>query len=233
MTLRDKMKENKSPSYFILLAIVYLIFFLLLAPKVKAYCPVRDSLLVVAEKEIGVIEETENDAPRIREYQAACGFYTRVKWCACFLTWVFKQVGLPVPHLPARAASWTESNRVATWREVMPGDVASIWDYRENRVSHAFLITATDADFVYTVEGNTRPPFNHDGKDRVMTKLRPWSTVYAFSNQVGDINHTVQPGENLYRISLKYKTTVEEIQRLNNLEGNYIRVGDVLTVKCS
>lgn len=207
--------------------VFFIISFLL-----SSYCPVRDSVIVVAEKELGVTETFDNFSPRIYEYGLSCGFYTPVKWCACFLTWVFKQLGLPVPNLPARAASWTETNRVPTWREVMPGDVASIWNHNEGRVTHAFLITATDADHVYTIEGNTRPYANHGGKDRVMRKLRPWSTVYRFSNQIGDVYHTVRAGDNLYRISLRYGVTVDELRALNGIRESFIRVGDVLTVEC-
>ena len=42
--------------------------------------------------------------------------------------------------------------------------------------------------------------------------------------------HTVQAGENLYRISLKYGLSVEELQKLNNLSGTTISVGARLKV---
>lgn len=210
------------------------IIFLILWQLSCSYCPVRDSLLVIAEKEIGVIEVTENDAPRIRQYLGSCDFYTPAPWCACYITWVFKQLGLSVPKWSARAAAWTELNRV-TPRETMPGDVGTIYYSVLGRVGHAFIIEATDADNCYTIEGNTRPYSifrdDRDG-DRVMRKIRPWGTVYRTSNWIGDKYHTVYPGENLYRISLKYKTSVAEIQRLNGLQDNFIRVGDVLTVRC-
>lgn len=209
-------------------------YLLLLSLLLSSYCPIRDSLLVVAEKEIGVIEETENDAPRIRQYLGSCDLYVPLPWCACFINWCYAQLGLSTPRNAARAASWAELNRV-TPRETMPGDIGTIYYSNLGRVGHAFIVEATDADNVYTIEGNTKPYSifrdDRDG-DRVMRKIRPWSTVYRTSNWIGDKYHTVQIGENLYRISLKYKTTVEEIQRLNNLDGNYIRVGDVLTVKC-
>lgn len=153
-------------------------------------------------------------------------------WCGCFLTWVFGQAGLPVPKFPARAASWTEQNRIQNTREVLPADVATIWNYKKGRVTHTFLITATDADHVYTVEGNTRPYANHGGKDRVMRKMRPWATIYAFSNQIGDVSHTVQAGENLYRIGLKYSISVESLKANNKLVDNTIRVGEVLLIRC-
>lgn len=53
----------------------------------------------------------------------------------------------------------------------------------------------------------------------------------AQQNTEDTVYHTVKPGENLYRISLKYNTTVEKILQLNNLpnadrivEGQRLRV---------
>lgn len=199
------------------------------------FCPVRDSLLSIAEKEIGVIETSENDGERIRQYLGSCDIYTPQPWCACFINWCYKQLGLSTPKWSAAARSWTEANRIEATRQVMSGDIGTIYYSRLGRVGHAFIVEASDADNVFTIEGNTRPlgVFTDDREgDRVMRKIRPWATVYRFSNWVGDKYHTVYPGENLYRIALKYKTTVEEIQRLNNLPDNYIRVGDVLTIRC-
>lgn len=42
--------------------------------------------------------------------------------------------------------------------------------------------------------------------------------------------HIVQPGETLYRISLKYNVPIEEIQKLNGLEGNLIAAGQKLKI---
>ncbi|MCX7612698.1 MAG: NlpC/P60 family protein [Caldimicrobium sp.] len=42
--------------------------------------------------------------------------------------------------------------------------------------------------------------------------------------------HVVQPGETLYRISLNYNVPIEEIQQINNLEGNLITVGQRIKI---
>lgn len=42
--------------------------------------------------------------------------------------------------------------------------------------------------------------------------------------------YTVQKGDNLYRISLKFNTTVDDLKARNNLDSNDIRVGQVLYV---
>lgn len=43
--------------------------------------------------------------------------------------------------------------------------------------------------------------------------------------------HTVQPGETLYRISMNYYLTVEELKALNGLTSNTISVGQVLLLR--
>lgn len=42
--------------------------------------------------------------------------------------------------------------------------------------------------------------------------------------------HVVEPGQNLFRIALKYQTSVEELRRWNGIQGNTIRVGQKLIV---
>ncbi|MDE5785952.1 MAG: LysM peptidoglycan-binding domain-containing protein, partial [Duncaniella sp.] len=44
-------------------------------------------------------------------------------------------------------------------------------------------------------------------------------------------SHTVQSGENLMRIAMKYGTTVEEIQKLNGMKSStFIRAGQTLKI---
>ncbi len=46
----------------------------------------------------------------------------------------------------------------------------------------------------------------------------------------GSTSHTVMKGENLYRISLRYGTSVSAIQQANGLNGNTIHPGQVLRI---
>ena len=45
------------------------------------------------------------------------------------------------------------------------------------------------------------------------------------------VYHTVVRGETLFGLSRKYGSSVEDIKRLNSLDGNVISVGQVLRVK--
>jgi LysM repeat protein len=46
----------------------------------------------------------------------------------------------------------------------------------------------------------------------------------------GQTVHTVQPGENLFRIALRYGTTIEAIRSANGLSSNVIRTGQRLVI---
>ena len=64
----------------------------------------------------------------------------------------------------------------------------------------------------------------------------PFADFYALFNAAGGhqpTKHTVVAGDTLYKLAIKYGTTVEEIKRLNgmNTASNLITVGQVLIVK--
>lgn len=47
------------------------------------------------------------------------------------------------------------------------------------------------------------------------------------------LTHTVQQGDTLYAISRRYDISVDELKRLNNLNGNTISIGQVLNIRQS
>jgi flagellum-specific peptidoglycan hydrolase FlgJ len=55
--------------------------------------------------------------------------------------------------------------------------------------------------------------------------------VYAASPQKSSEKHVVQKGDTLYSISKKYNTSIEEIKKVNGLNGNTISIGQVLNIK--
>lgn len=50
------------------------------------------------------------------------------------------------------------------------------------------------------------------------------------TNPDSTINYTVKKGDSLYAIARVYKTTVQEIQKLNNLKSNTLSIGQVLKI---
>lgn len=70
-----------------------------------------------------------------------------------------------------------------------------------------------------------------EAKKEVVPVEQPQPSAKEYNNQQEATYHTVKTGENLYRISLKYNTTVDAILKLNNLknadkivEGQKLRV---------
>ena len=58
--------------------------------------------------------------------------------------------------------------------------------------------------------------------------------VEFFSHHVeASTQHTVQPGDSLWSIANKYNTTIDELKRNNQLNGNLIFPGQVLTINGS
>ena len=50
------------------------------------------------------------------------------------------------------------------------------------------------------------------------------------NNNINTIDYTVKKGDSLYSIASKYKTSVSEITRLNNLSNNNLSIGQVLKI---
>lgn len=102
-------------------------------------------------------------------------------------------------------------------------------------------------DFKLTVDDiTTHARIITDGS-RSDPRQFPWSQFYGFFNGDDDdprltapiepvtvtakkFNHTVQKGDTLWGLAQKYKTTVESIKALNNLETSTINVGQELRV---
>jgi len=66
--------------------------------------------------------------------------------------------------------------------------------------------------------------------ETIIVKEKPKKIVPKVKKVVKK-THTVKPGENLYRISLKYKMTAAKIKKLNKMRNNNIVVGQVLKLE--
>lgn len=66
------------------------------------------------------------------------------------------------------------------------------------------------------------------GDDIIIDRELPSKTLNQFNNE--NQIHIVEKGNTLYYISQKYNTTVEELQRLNNLKGTEVSIGQKIKV---
>ena len=55
-----------------------------------------------------------------------------------------------------------------------------------------------------------------------------YDTVSEYSAKVAVREHVVSQGDTLYSISKRYGVTIESIRALNSIDGNNIKVGQVI-----
>ena len=140
---------------------------------------VRTSIVQIAKGEIGVREATRNnDGKRVEEYLAYTGLGTGHAWCAAFVSWCYGQAGLAVPRNAWSPALFPVARRYTgqqiTQGQVQPADLFAIYNQRLGRIDHVGIVREINTRWVLTVEGNV--------DNRVLSKRRPLSTIYAFSN---------------------------------------------------
>src|SRR3990172_3463551 len=68
------------------------------------------------------------------------------------------------------------------------------------------------------------------GGGAAATATKSGATAVPTAGGAIPATYTVQPGDNLYRIALRFKTTVAAIQQLNGLTSTTIRIGQVLKI---
>lgn len=142
-------------------------------------------MLALAARECCGFRETwgPNRGPRVDVYTAVTG--TRgLAWCAAFVQWLRRQVGLPVFGFPAPAAVRSIAN-AAQARGLLrttprPGRWVLFLDRRGNDArNHMGIVERLAPGGIFTIEGNT--------SDGVFRRLHPYSN---FRPKV----YVVQPG---------------------------------------
>lgn len=153
--------------------------------------PIRDSLQKSYTSQVGTREATgNNDGARVENYLSVSGLREGYPWCASFVAWNFKQVGIDAPR-SAYSPDWFISNVVykKTWQKVdyksKKGQVFGLWYESKKRIAHVGFIDGEDKNNYYTVEGNTNEAGSREG-DGVYRKMRSKKSVYIISDYVED-----------------------------------------------
>lgn len=134
-------------------------------------------IIAIAEKEIGVREDLENDGQRVDQYNAYAGV-RKVAWCASFVSWVFGQAGHPQPRTPWSPALFP-ADRIT--ENPVAGSVMGIYFKDLKRIAHCGIVTGLKGDLVYCVEGNTNVNGGREG-DGVFRRIRHLRSIYRFAN---------------------------------------------------
>ena len=94
-------------------------------------------------------------------YWSWYGFNGRVEWCACFVSWCYKQMGLSEPRFAGCTSggmAWFTSHGQwgdRNYTNIAPGDAIFFdWD-NSGDADHVGIVIGTDGERVYTVEGNS------------------------------------------------------------------------------
>lgn len=157
-----------------------------------------DKLVEIAYEEVGVMEDSENYSPRIREYQlATAGIEIKPwSWCAAFTAWCLREtlndyearkdlyaIGVTQKRVEleswrcksARAFSW-ETWALSKGHKVIPDgrELAKKGDFVVYDFSHIGIVAMDQASMglmLVTIEGNTNLQGSREG-DGVYVKTR-------------------------------------------------------------
>ena len=147
----------------------------------------RQQIIAVAQAELGVKESTgNNDGDRVEEYLAYTHLGKGYAWCAAFISWCYGKVGLPAPRNPWSPAlfpldkTYCKGNscrNAGIVQQIREADVFGIYGHNVRRINHVGLVSTVQHNYILTIEGNSN--------NRVASRRRHLSTIYALSNWVG------------------------------------------------
>ena len=69
-----------------------------------------------------------------------------------------------------------------------------------------------------------------DSTIAVTKEVRSAKIIHKEVSQKVVVTHTIKKGETLYAISIKYKVTVNEIKKWNNLKSNVLYIGQKIKI---
>ncbi|WP_084286812.1 C40 family peptidase [Pedobacter nyackensis] len=136
------------------------------------------AIVDIARKEIGVRESAHNSGKRISEYLNYVGFKQAAPWCAGFVSWCHKEIGLAEPR-----SAWSPAlfplSRMA--RDGLPGMVIGIYFPSLGRIGHVGLIERVQGSLIFSIEGNTNVAGSREG-DAVMRKIRHKRAIAKYAD---------------------------------------------------
>jgi len=141
----------------------------------------RDKLIWIATAELGVLEEGgENRGQRVGDYLRYVGLGLGYEWCAAFASWCYGQAGFVAPRSAWSPALFPKARRYAA-PDIRKGrfrsaDLFAIYSRGLRRIHHVGLVKAVNGALITSIEGNSH--------DRVESRRRPLSTIYAMANWV-------------------------------------------------
>lgn len=171
------------------IGIICCLYYSICANATISTTPQRNALATVYLTQLGVIEATgKNDGQQVEAYQRVTGNHKGQAWCASFVAWCYKQVGIkPVGN--GAAASWFKTPvylrnvhgiRRFSQLAAKRGNTGSLFYQKLGRIGHIFFIEDVRGEWVITVEGNTNNGQSREG-DGVYKLRRRVRNIYSVS----------------------------------------------------
>ena len=180
----------------------------------------RSAIVHMALSQVG------NDAPTgddryIKYYNSVTGSNFSVNgtpWCAIFVSYCARHVGVPTSVIPnfascttSRNQFWKPNNRWVSRNEAdpQPGDII-YFDWAntvQGDCDHVGIVVDVDTNYVYTVEGNTKGSTSVYGVRKKSYK-KTWSQIAGYGipdyDQTGNgVNDNEDPSDNTYTAYVK------------------------------
>lgn len=143
----------------------------------------NEQVVAIAQSQIGIREATgNNDGPEVEAYLASVGLKKGEKWCAAFLSWIFKKAGYEQPRTGWSPALFPSQRLV---KLPAPGVLFGIYVPSLKRIAHCGLIERVNDNWLSCVEGNTNLSGSRNGNG-VYRKLTHAKTIYRYSNWISN-----------------------------------------------
>jgi len=137
--------------------------------------------LAVAQTQIGKAEKPlgSNWGEPVKSYLKSVGIDFPAAWCMAFVYWCFQQVdkNCPLIRTGGVLAAWNKADRKHRVTDPKPGDIF-IMNYGRG-LGHTGIVVKTDANFIYTIEGNTNDSGSREGV-MVCYKQRPKKKITGY-----------------------------------------------------
>lgn len=137
--------------------------------------------LKIAQSQIGMVEKPlgSNWGEPIKSYLKCVGIDFPAAWCMAFVYWCFSQVdkNCPLIRTGGVLTAWNKADRKHRVANPQPGDIF-IMNYGKG-LGHTGIVVKTDANFIYTIEGNTNDSGSREGI-AVCYKQRPKKKIFGY-----------------------------------------------------
>lgn len=242
------MKQDAHERKLVMTAIILLALFLGLLSNCigqPADCMEQKALRLTGIREQGV-----NDGEFVNRVLSWCGLEnTQAAWCGGMNYVAHLECGLrktDLPDAPCWSPAWARTDKLV-WRQGQPHDAIQkgmsvlLWSETKKRIAHVGWVVYKSEDrrgwYVVYCSGNMRDPDNKWNPGDGVHMLKLYLTqIHCIADWISKPDapvakyHVVRPKETLYRLSVMYGVSVDDLRKWNHISDNGIFVGQELKV---